>query len=281
MARDSFILYNGFWKPIERMSNDQLGRLFRALFLYQIEGAEDVDGDIAMAFGFFKNRLDIDSAKYERVCKARQQAGAIGGRRRQANQANATNCYQMEANQADNVNEDVNENYNGVVDVVVNNNGAHTRVEDTNTNSTTTNSNLYLDYLRVIFFRNIPNAEQEARRFVGYYDSIDWTLQGGDRLDGNERLARAELWTPEQKGARFPRAFLDAWWKVYKRLPDHLRKGALRDCTRIATRDKALAIYCDSALAEWLTQTEEGLRTGRDAFATMIANGTKVTIYKN
>ena len=67
MDKNSFIIYKSFYKPVKRLTNEQLGRLFRALFEYQIDKKEDVDDDIVIAFEFFKNRFDLDDAKYEKV----------------------------------------------------------------------------------------------------------------------------------------------------------------------------------------------------------------------
>lgn len=64
MAKDSFIIYKSFYKPISRLSDKQLGRLFRAIFMYHLGEVVSVEEDIEMAFEFFKNQFDIDESKY-------------------------------------------------------------------------------------------------------------------------------------------------------------------------------------------------------------------------
>lgn len=76
--KDSFILYTSFYEPLKTLTNEQLGRLFRAIFEFNLNDKEDVDVDIQIAFAFIKNQLLIDSEKYEDVKKRKAEAGRIG-----------------------------------------------------------------------------------------------------------------------------------------------------------------------------------------------------------
>ena len=78
--KDSFLLYKSFYGPVSGLSDKQLGRLFRAIFLYQIDGSTQVDADIHMAFAFFKNQMDIDGGKYQKVIERNKRNGSKGGR---------------------------------------------------------------------------------------------------------------------------------------------------------------------------------------------------------
>ena len=117
-SNESFLIYKSFYGPISRLSNEQLGRLFRAIFEYQINGTEDVDDDIQMAFGFFKNQFWIDEQKYQvKVEKLKNNANKRWQKQRFGNplaaNAIASNCMQTmqkDANNAYNVN--VNDNAN-------------------------------------------------------------------------------------------------------------------------------------------------------------------------
>ena len=73
--KDSFILYNSFYEPIKSLSNEQLGRLFRAIFNYTTNGEITQEEDIKIAFLFIKNQLDIDINKWEETRKKRSEAG--------------------------------------------------------------------------------------------------------------------------------------------------------------------------------------------------------------
>lgn len=77
---DKFTLNTAFYEPIKGLSDKQLGRLFRAIFEYQICGSTEVDSDIAMAFGFFKSQFDLEGAKRMRIAERNRQNGQNGGR---------------------------------------------------------------------------------------------------------------------------------------------------------------------------------------------------------
>lgn len=76
-SKDSFIIYSSFYAPISGLSDEQLGRLFRSIFLWndtEDKSSVSVADDIAIAFGFFVNQFKIDRDKYERVCDMRTEA---------------------------------------------------------------------------------------------------------------------------------------------------------------------------------------------------------------
>lgn len=113
MAKDGFVIYKSFYKPISGMSDEQLGRLFRAIYEYQLNGTTEVDSDIAMPFSFFQNRFEDDTKKYETTCKRRSESGKKGAEAKSkqllaiANtQAIASNCYQMLAIATDRIGKD-------------------------------------------------------------------------------------------------------------------------------------------------------------------------------
>ena len=74
-AKDGFVIYKSFYKPISRLSDKQLGRLFRAIFNYQLDGEATVEEDIEMAFEFFKNQFEIDELKYKSIVERNRSNG--------------------------------------------------------------------------------------------------------------------------------------------------------------------------------------------------------------
>ncbi len=83
---ESFILYTSDYQLIEGLSDEQLGRLIRALYIYARDG-EDIELDpvVAMAFAFIKDKMDRNSGKYQARCeKNRQIALEREKRRREA-----------------------------------------------------------------------------------------------------------------------------------------------------------------------------------------------------
>lgn len=79
MGKEAFLIYTSFYKPISILSDKQLGRLFRAIFRYQLGEVVDVEEDIRMAFEFFKNQFEIDENKYQSKIRRDTENGHKGG----------------------------------------------------------------------------------------------------------------------------------------------------------------------------------------------------------
>ena len=79
MGKETFIIYSSFYKPISFLSDKQLGRLFRAIFRYNLGEVVEVEDDIRMAFEFFKNQFDIDEGKYQAKIMRDIENGRKGG----------------------------------------------------------------------------------------------------------------------------------------------------------------------------------------------------------
>lgn len=81
MSKESFLLYHGYYEPIKNLSLEDKGMLFDAIFQYSIHGSEPSNTcRIYMAFQFFKNQIDQDSKKYQRIVETAQENGKLGGR---------------------------------------------------------------------------------------------------------------------------------------------------------------------------------------------------------
>ena len=67
----------GFWDVVRILSDEQAGKLYKALFRYADKGElTDFTHDNAlyMAYTVFKNEIDVNFANYRKVCEARQTA---------------------------------------------------------------------------------------------------------------------------------------------------------------------------------------------------------------
>ena len=74
MALSGFICHDDYLKKTERLSNEELGRVFRALMKYHANKEEpDFDGMESMAFDFI--RVDIDRAdnEHQRKCETNRE----------------------------------------------------------------------------------------------------------------------------------------------------------------------------------------------------------------
>lgn len=77
--KESFIIYTGFYKPVSMLSDKQLGRLFRALFRYNLGEEFDVEEDIRMAYAFFTNQMEVDERKRQAKIMRDVENGRKGG----------------------------------------------------------------------------------------------------------------------------------------------------------------------------------------------------------
>lgn len=83
------MIYKSFYKPISKLSDKQLGRLFRAIFKYQLGEIITVEEDIEIAFEFFKNQFEIDENKYHGIVERNRSNGSKGGAPKRAKNDNS------------------------------------------------------------------------------------------------------------------------------------------------------------------------------------------------
>lgn len=112
MEKDSFILHNDSLEILDELTDEEAGKLFKAICQYHLNinndnYTENILKDRALQFAFkpFKNQLNRDFKKYKETIEKRRKAGAKGGKQRVANQASASTTKQRVANQADSVKE--------------------------------------------------------------------------------------------------------------------------------------------------------------------------------
>ena len=124
MGKESFIIYKSYYKPIQKLSDKQLGRLFRAIFKFQLGEEVTVEEDIEMAFEFFKARFDLDESKYQGIVERNRNNGrkAVTKKRTENNDANPvapsggenTQWHPVAPSGVYNDNDSDNENENGI-----------------------------------------------------------------------------------------------------------------------------------------------------------------------
>ena len=77
---DSFILYTSYYALIEGLTDEQLGQLTRAIFLYARDGKIiKLDPVVRMAFGFIIDDIKRNKAKYEEKVERWRENGRKGG----------------------------------------------------------------------------------------------------------------------------------------------------------------------------------------------------------
>jgi len=69
MKKDSFVLYISQYIAIKDLTDEQLGKLFRAIFEKQLGNEVVLDNDIKIAFNFINNQMVVDNEKYLKKCE--------------------------------------------------------------------------------------------------------------------------------------------------------------------------------------------------------------------
>lgn len=111
MPKNSFVLYTEQKAVINKLSDEQAGKLIKAIYEYVETGElKQLDPVTDLVITPFITVLDKDLKKYEETKKKRAEAGAKGGKQTQANakdkkqikanQANASNDKQNKANES-------------------------------------------------------------------------------------------------------------------------------------------------------------------------------------
>lgn len=104
--KDSFILYTEQKEVIDKLSDEQAGKLIKAIYKYvETEKMPELDKLLDIVIIPFKQNLDRNKEKYNKISEIRAKAGAKGGKQKKQKQTKEINCN-------DNVNENVNENDN-------------------------------------------------------------------------------------------------------------------------------------------------------------------------
>lgn len=126
MAKDSFILYTEQKEVIDKLSDEQAGKLIKAIYEYVETGQmPKLDALLEIVIIPFKQNIDRNANKYEETKKKRSEAGKIGAevkKQMKAKQANANFAKSEQAKQAVNVNDNDNDNVNVNVNDNDNNN---------------------------------------------------------------------------------------------------------------------------------------------------------------
>lgn len=106
--KDSFILYTEQKAVIDKLTDEQAGKIIKAIYEYvETDKMPQLDNILDLVITPFKLALDRNKAKYEKVSKVRAEAGAKGGKQKKQMQTKESKC-----NDNDNDNENVNDNDN-------------------------------------------------------------------------------------------------------------------------------------------------------------------------
>lgn len=117
---DSIILYISQYTAIKDLTDEQIGRLFRAIFEKQLGNEVVLADDIKIAFNFINNQLVIDKNKYKEKCEKNRENGKKGGAPKGNQNAKKTTKQPNGLKNNPNDNDNENENENDIY--IINNN---------------------------------------------------------------------------------------------------------------------------------------------------------------
>ena len=91
--KKAFVMYDEWQTLIESMTDEQAGKLIKAIYDYQYgEETPPEETLLNSIYQMMRNRFEVDAAKYKEVCEKRKINGQKGGL------AKATNAKQKVAN---------------------------------------------------------------------------------------------------------------------------------------------------------------------------------------
>lgn len=185
--KNSFLLYTDYYEQIELLNIEQRGVLLTAIMSYQLDNElPEMDAITKMCFSFISADMRRNNEKYAEVVEKRREAGRKGGKKAQANQANAyfaqankNGAQANQANQADNdnvnVNVNVSENVNDSVNVNVPAGESDTHIPT---------------FDEVALFCNQHGIQTDIQKFMQYNEGKGWPM---------EWKAALALWTQKDK----------------------------------------------------------------------------------
>lgn len=89
---DSFILYTSYYALIEGLTDEQLGQLTRAVFLYARDGEViNLEPVVRMAFAFIKDNIERNQDKYQAKCEKNRQIALERERKKREAREKAVN----------------------------------------------------------------------------------------------------------------------------------------------------------------------------------------------
>ena len=176
MAKKSFILYHDQKEVIDELDDEQAGKLFKAIYDYNVNKKVNLAGALKLIFIPFRASFDRDEDKYQQIVEKRSEAGKKGMKKRWGNEENITNdnkSYQMITNITDNVSVSVSDSVNDSVSVNVN--VPHTPDD--------------VFQFCISFFENYNESDlkKSCKKFFQYYQEKKWK-------DVNDWKEKLKMW---------------------------------------------------------------------------------------
>ena len=156
--KKSFLIYIDNLNVLDDLTDEEAGKLFKAIKLYQLEKKIELKGLLRAVFIPFKTIFDKNEEQYQNVCKRNRENGSKGGRpKTQENPKNPVGFLETQENPKNLDNDNDNDNDN---DILINNNNIPTKEE-------------------ILNYTNSLCKKIDVENFIAYYEASGWCDKNG------------------------------------------------------------------------------------------------------
>ena len=131
MTRDTILLFTSMKEPISALSDEDAGKLLKAILAYQTGDPVELEGLLKVVFLQVKQQIDYNNEKYQCTAHKRSEAGKKGmaSRWSKDNKNNKNNCVigVITSHNKNNLNDNDNDNENVFINECIT---THTRAYD-------------------------------------------------------------------------------------------------------------------------------------------------------
>jgi len=164
MAKNSFILYHDQKEVIDELDDEQAGKLFKAIYEYNVNKKMTLTGALKLIFIPFKSSFDRNNDKWEDIVQKRSEAGKKGMKSRWENKEKITNdnkCYQKITNITDSVSVSVSDSVSE-------------SVSDNNISHPNTPTEIF-NYCSLVFADCVSgDLEKSCQKMFNHYEANNW-----------------------------------------------------------------------------------------------------------
>ena len=188
--RDSMVLYTSYSDKFKKLSDEQIGKLARLIFAYQLgkDIPEITDPAIEIAFEVIKNDLDMNNKKYDETSEKRREAIRKRYSQDKTVQMNANEYKSIQMNTSVTVSDSVSDS------VSVSDSDFSRLIKDNN--KTKRSRFIPPTHEEVLDFCIANNLDIDEEAFLDYYSSKGWKVGSQPMKDWK---AAARNWARREK----------------------------------------------------------------------------------
>ena len=172
--KDSFVFYLSQYEAVKDLENEQLGRLFRAIFEKQLGNEVVLENDIKIAFNFINNQMVVDRAKYLKKCETLKSNAKKGGAPKGNKNASKQKQPKQPNREKNNLNDNDNDNdYDNNHNIIDNNKLLSCEVNNSELSEENVKTEIYKE---IVSYMNTVNEHQSfnVKQIFSYrYNSKD------------------------------------------------------------------------------------------------------------